>query len=296
MRNLRTQHTVHVQLHGSEPAIFRRIEVDGSMTLARFHHVLQAALGWTDSHLHLYMDRNPFLINSVEGHARTVTWLMANSIEDGLEGEDETGTTLSKALARSGGTLWYEYDLGDSWMHLITEESSRARNPAEPEARVLEGALRVPVEDCGGLGGWYRLLEMRRAESLDPGQQEMLQWFTAGIGHFTPVDPEAFDAGEANMLIRLALEGTPSTGTAVTGWLSGLPVYLRPLFASALCKVGVDIFAPPAAPVMPEEAPAAMASILWWINACTGEGLPLTAAGYLSPAVLHTVISGIGWE
>lgn len=59
MRNLRTQHTVHVQLHGSEPAIFRRIEVDGSMTLARFHHVLQAALGWTDSHLHLYMDRKP---------------------------------------------------------------------------------------------------------------------------------------------------------------------------------------------------------------------------------------------
>ena len=221
---------------------------------------------------------------------------MANSIEDGLEGEGETGTTLSKALARSGGTLWYEYDLGDSWMHLITEESSRARNPAEPEARVLDGALRVPVEHCGGLRGWYRLLELRRAESLDPEQQEMLQWFTGGIDHFTPVDPEAFDAGEANMLIRLALEGTPSTGTDVTGWLSGLPVYLRPPFASALFKVGVDIFAPPAPPVMPEEAPAAMASILWWINACTGEGLPLTAAGYLSPAVLHTVISGIGWE
>lgn len=296
MRNLHTQHTLHVQLHGSEPAIWRRVEVDGSMTLARFHHVLQAALGWTDSHLHLYMDRNPFLINSVEEHARTVTWLMANSIEEGLEGEDESGTTLTKALARSGGTLWYEYDLGDSWMHLITEESSRARDPEEPEARVLGGALRVPVEDCGGLGGWYSLLELRRAESLDPEEQEILQWFTAGIGHFTPVDPEVFDAGEANMLIRLALEGNPGTGTVVNTWLSGLPIYLRPPFASALHKVGVDIFAPPSPPAMPGEAPAAMASIRWWINACTGEGLPLTAAGYLSPAVLPTVITGIGWE
>lgn len=39
-----------------------------------------------------------------------------------------------------------------------------------------------------------------------------------------------------------------------------------------------------------------MGSILWWINACDGAGLPLTAAGYLSPSVIPEVIAGIGWE
>ena len=39
-----------------------------------------------------------------------------------------------------------------------------------------------------------------------------------------------------------------------------------------------------------------MESITWWIRACEGEGLPLTAAGYLTPAMLPGVIEGIGWE
>ncbi|WP_411731188.1 plasmid pRiA4b ORF-3 family protein [Paeniglutamicibacter sp.] len=295
MKNLRTQHTLHIELHGSEPAIWRRIEVDGSMTLERFHEVLQGALGWTNSHLHLYMDSNPFIRGQVAAGEKPTTWLMAGSIEDGLEGEDEAGTTLTQALARSGGTLWYEYDLGDSWMHLITEESSRALDPEDPEARVLDGALRVPLEDSGGLGGWYEMLKLAQAASADPDRSYILDWFRAHFGYFTPVDPEAFDAGAANMRVRLLLGGMPE-GTATGKWLSTLPVYGRLMLAEFLYAMGIDVFASPATTPMPEEAPRAMASILWWINACDGTGLPLTAAGYLSPSVLPEVIEGIGWE
>ncbi|GAA1886314.1 hypothetical protein GCM10009715_35560 [Paeniglutamicibacter psychrophenolicus] len=295
MKNLRTQHTLHIQLHGSEPAIWRRIEVDGSMTLERFHEVLQGALGWTNSHLHLYMDRNPFIRGQVAPGEQPTTWLMANSIEDGLEGEDETGSTLTEALARSGGTLWYEYDLGDSWMHLITEESSRPLDPAAPEARVLDGALRVPLEDCGGLGGWYEMLKLSRVPSANPDRSYIVDWFRAHFGYFTPVDPEAFDAGAANMRVRLLLGGMPQD-TATGKWLSTLPVYASLVLAEFLHSLGIDVFAHPAPAPMPEDAPRAMASILWWIAACEGTGLPLTAAGYLSPSVLPEVIAGIGWE
>ena len=76
MKNLRTQHTLHILLHGSEPAIWRRIEVDGSMTLERFHEVLQGALGWTNSHLHLYMDRNPLIRGRLRTGEQPTTWLM----------------------------------------------------------------------------------------------------------------------------------------------------------------------------------------------------------------------------
>jgi hypothetical protein len=295
MRNLRTQHTLHIQLHGSEPAIWRRLEVDGSMTLERFHGVLQGSLGWTNSHLHLYMDRNPFIRGQVAAGEQPTTWLMANSIEDGLEGEDETGTTLTRALARSGGTLWYEYDLGDSWMHLVTEESSRALDPEAPEARVLDGALRVPLEDCGGLGGWYEMLELSRVPSANPDRSYIVDWFRAHFGYFTPVDPEAFDEGAANLRVRLLLGGMPQD-TATGEWLTTLPVHARMVLAEFLHTLEIDVFAPVATARMPEEAPRAMASIHWWINACEGAGLPLTAAGYLSPSVLPEVIAGIGWE
>ena len=37
---------------GFKPPVWRRIVVDGNITLRSLHHVFQAAFGWTDSHLH----------------------------------------------------------------------------------------------------------------------------------------------------------------------------------------------------------------------------------------------------
>ena len=43
---------VHVTLDGIEPVIWRRLVVPLATTLADLHRILQAAMGWTDSHLH----------------------------------------------------------------------------------------------------------------------------------------------------------------------------------------------------------------------------------------------------
>jgi Plasmid pRiA4b ORF-3-like protein len=43
-----------VTLRGSKPAIWRRLQVPGSIKLNRLHQVLQVAMGWTDSHLHQF--------------------------------------------------------------------------------------------------------------------------------------------------------------------------------------------------------------------------------------------------
>jgi hypothetical protein len=45
---------IRVSLDGVEPAIFRRLVVPLDNTLAQLHHILQAAMGWTDSHLHQF--------------------------------------------------------------------------------------------------------------------------------------------------------------------------------------------------------------------------------------------------
>jgi len=46
-----------IELVDSEPLIWRRIYIDGRTRLNAFHHILQAAMGWTDSHLHEFTIR-----------------------------------------------------------------------------------------------------------------------------------------------------------------------------------------------------------------------------------------------
>ena len=45
---------IRVALDEVEPAIWRRLVVPLQTTLAQLHHILQAAMGWTDSHLHQF--------------------------------------------------------------------------------------------------------------------------------------------------------------------------------------------------------------------------------------------------
>ena len=43
---------IYVQLREVEPAVWRRIQIPAAATMADLHEVLQAAVGWTNSHLH----------------------------------------------------------------------------------------------------------------------------------------------------------------------------------------------------------------------------------------------------
>ena len=43
-----------ITLCGSNPAIWRRVQVPGRIKLNRLHDVLQVVMGWTDSHLHQF--------------------------------------------------------------------------------------------------------------------------------------------------------------------------------------------------------------------------------------------------
>lgn len=51
---------LRVGLVDSDPEIWRRLEVLGSMPLGLVHEVLQVAFGWEDAHLHRFVDSDPF--------------------------------------------------------------------------------------------------------------------------------------------------------------------------------------------------------------------------------------------
>lgn len=43
-----------ITLKDSKPPIWRRVEVNDDITLAKLHQIIQAAMGWTASHLHMF--------------------------------------------------------------------------------------------------------------------------------------------------------------------------------------------------------------------------------------------------
>ena len=164
-----------VTLRDARPAIWRRIDVPSDATLADVHHILQVAMGWTDSHLHqfehagvVYAPPNPEFDN---GHV------------------DERRITLAQLLRRPKQRLIYEYDFGDSWTHdLVLEEIVDAPIHA---ARVTAGAGACPPEDVGGIGGYDRFLDILRHPS-HPEHADMTAWIGGSF------DPRAFDLDDTN--------------------------------------------------------------------------------------------------
>ena len=123
----------------ADPVIWRRLRVPADIRLDRFNQVLGAAMGWQDSHLHVFehgSDRYGFP-------------------EPDLDISDDREVTLGALLVHPGDRLAYEYDFGDSWEHEIVLEAVEQGGHDGP--RCLDGAGRCPPEDVGGTPGYEDL-------------------------------------------------------------------------------------------------------------------------------------------
>jgi hypothetical protein len=106
---------LRVTLDDVEPAVLRRLEVLLDLRLDRLHLVLQAALGWTNSH---------------RGSSGPGTGLPDPEWDAGSGPLDARKTTLHRVLDDTGTkTLKYLYDFGDGWEHTIKVERIAAADP-----------------------------------------------------------------------------------------------------------------------------------------------------------------------
>ena len=134
------------------------------LTLARLHNVLQVAMGWHDSHLHEFS----------AGERRFGQPDPDGQLMGGAAVESERTAQLSDLLG-TGSNVIYTYDFGDSWEHSIVLEK---RLPADPNTTYpicTDGKLACPPEDCGGVPGFYDLLEAL-ADPKHEQHKEMLDW------------------------------------------------------------------------------------------------------------------------
>jgi hypothetical protein len=178
-----------ITLLDTAPPIWRRIRVK-DCTLDEMHDHIQAAMGWTNSHLHQF----------IVGHTY---YGDPEMMGDDMENEDSTATNLSDLVPKEGKKKFrfvYEYDFGDSWRHEVTFEGRRPAEEAEQCPECVEGARACPPEDCGGPWGYEDFV----AAITDPGHEqheELTEWLGG------PFDPEAFDPKAATRRMK---HGLPS--------------------------------------------------------------------------------------
>ncbi|MCX5975783.1 MAG: plasmid pRiA4b ORF-3 family protein [Coprothermobacterota bacterium] len=170
-----------IALRESKPSIWRRVMAPGQFSLYKLHKVIQAAMGWTDSHLH------QFNINGL-------TYSIPSS-EDWQPVIDERRHKVIQIAALEKRKFIYEYDFGDSWMHNITVEKITPPETGVKYPVCIGGKRACPPEDVGGIWGYSEFLAAIR----NPKHEEhdsYLEWIG---GEF---DPEKFNLEQTNRALQ----------------------------------------------------------------------------------------------
>ena len=178
---------LQVLLNGTEPSIWRRLQVPGTAKLDWLHAVLQVAMGWTNSHLHQFFFGEHIYADPKAGLEQ-------------YEGDppvlDESKFTVAELLGDTSVGFVYEYDFGDSWEHIVTVEKILPADASTSAAAVcLGGARACPPEDCGGIWGYMNLLKALKNKKHRE-HRSMKEW----LGR--PFDPEFFDVAKTNDWLR----------------------------------------------------------------------------------------------
>ncbi len=171
---------IKVQLQDIEPQIWRLLRVRPQTSLARLHKIIQKAMGWSNSHLHLFeIDGKPYSDGNPEWDFNV---------------RDYSGMRLDGIFTERRTSFVYEYDLGDGWRHTIALMNTIEGAKGEKIA-CIAGARACPPEDCGGVPGYYHLLEAL-ADPKHEDHDMMLDWIGSGY------DPEAFDVEKVDRALK----------------------------------------------------------------------------------------------
>lgn len=163
-----------ITLEGIEPLVSRTLEVPTDIRLDRLHLVIQAAMGWENSHLYEFM-------------AGTARW----SLPDPAFGKNTlpvTKASLADVVDAAGtAPIRYVYDFGDDWAHVIQVTTTGDPAPGDFYPRLLDITGRCPPEDVGGPPGYEHFLQAI-GDKAHPEHENLTEW--AG-GSFDPDVPDA---------------------------------------------------------------------------------------------------------
>ena len=171
---------IKVTLKGSKPPIWRRIQVTEGTTLGRLHGILQAVMGWWDYHLHGF---------TVAGREYGISDPEYDIFDEPVA--DEQRARLGQLVSGEGFRFTYVYDFGDTWEHEVLIEKTSHTESGVRYPVCVGGKRACPPEDCGGIWGYYELLEAIQ-DPDHPEHEELKEWLGDEF------DPDDFDIDAVN--------------------------------------------------------------------------------------------------
>ncbi len=170
-----------VTLKGIKPPIWRRIQVPCTYSFWDLHVAIQDSMGWLDYHLHQFDIRDPLtktrmLVGMPHGEE-------FGDVSEVLPGWRVPITALFTLMNRKAA---YEYDFGDGWEHSVALEKVFPSEREKDYPACTGGRRACPPEDCGGVYGYYSLLEIISNPDHDE-YEGTVQWLGGSYG------PDKFD-------------------------------------------------------------------------------------------------------
>lgn len=196
-------HELKIILRGSKPPIWRRTAVPSDMNLGDLHQVIQVVMGWENYHLHQFVapNRQPKPtreeLASLDWQARYEKLTMCrdrcwSNPRMEVEGaEDERKVKLCELAPAVKSKFIYEYDFGDGWEHEIKVVKVGPPVEGVKYPVCLAGELACPPEDCGGIWGYYEMLEALKDPKHEQ-HKEFIEWIGGSF------DPERFNLNKVN--------------------------------------------------------------------------------------------------
>ena len=162
------KYTLRVELRGSEPLIWRELEVPSSLSLTSLARAILLAMGWDEDHLH------QFVVGRKEHYATSMNEL-GETLYPGTKDGSRYG--VSHILKKQDDSALFEYDYGDSWCHKVKLQSVAEYADDETKAvRLTDGANACPPDDCGGIHRYNNLVELMRKYPRSGELSEFYDW------------------------------------------------------------------------------------------------------------------------
>jgi hypothetical protein len=154
-----------IKLMHIEPAIYRSVLVRNTITFERLHEIIQVCMGWQNYHLYSFKKGDIYMEDrfaEIEPYSRKKFFAHKYQIANFLE--------------KPGDTIEYVYDFGDNWLHNISVSKVSPDNKRIKHPKCLIAERACPPEDCGGVGGYYYLMNVLFSQEYNEDRLSMLEW------------------------------------------------------------------------------------------------------------------------
>jgi len=193
-----------IYLKGIKPMIWRRIELKGESTFWDLTSAILDAMGWLGYHLFEFEVKEP------GSGFKQLLGAPSNDYESPEDLIPVWEVKISDYFTMENNKCLFTYDFGDDWQHVVRLEAVHEEDENTSYPVCLAGKRACPPEDCGGISGYYDLIETLQ----NPGSEEyeeLLDWLG---GAYDPAEFNKDDVVFEDAVERLKEYGGPALPTA----------------------------------------------------------------------------------